>query len=78
MRNNAMKNYELLQEQNLLIKDMFKLINDITEKFVDIELNIQYIYKIIKEREKRDELDKSWFFSQFSNNHLEIVSHYNF
>ena len=63
MSNNAMKNYELLQEQNLLIKDIFKLVNDITEKFVDIELNIQYIYKIIKEREKRDELDKSWFFS---------------
>lgn len=52
---NAMKNYELLVEQN-------KIINDILDKINNLDLNIQYIYKLCKEKEKQEDEKNGWFF----------------
>lgn len=60
-KNNAMKNYELLAEQN-------KILNQLLDKIQNLDLNIQYIFTKFKELEKEKELEKSnldksgWFY----------------
>ena len=54
--NNAMKNYELLVEHN-------KILNEILDKINNLDLNIQYIFKLCKEKEKKEEANSSgWFY----------------
>lgn len=54
--NNVMKNYELLVEQN-------KILNELLDKINNLDLNIQYIFKSVKEKENNKELEKNgWFY----------------
>ncbi len=54
--NNAMKNYELLVDQN-------RILNELLDKVNNLDLNIQYIFKLCKDKEIKEDANSSgWFY----------------
>jgi hypothetical protein len=64
-KTNAMKNLELNRENYMILCDIKKILEDnIVDRINEMDLNIQYIYRRVKELEKKEE-EKSngWLFS---------------
>ena len=64
-KSNAMKNLELNNVNHEILSDIKKLLEDnIVDRINEMDLNIQYIYRRVKELEKKEE-EKSngWLFS---------------
>ena len=66
-KTNAMKNLELNKVNHEILCDIKKLLEDnIVDRINEMDLNIQYIYRRVKEVEKKEE-EKSnnggWIFS---------------
>ena len=64
-KTNAMKNLELNKVNHEILCDIKKLLEDnIVDRINEMDLNIQYIYRRVKELEKKEE-EKSngWLFS---------------
>ena len=66
-KTNAMKNLELNKVNHQILCDIKKILEDnIVDRINEMDLNIQYIYRRVKELEKKEE-EKSnnggWIFS---------------
>tara|TARA_R100000231_G_C5329039_1_gene165766 strand:- start:2091 stop:2297 length:207 start_codon:yes stop_codon:yes gene_type:complete len=64
-KSNAMKNLEINKVNHEILSDIKKLLEDnIVDRINEMDLNIQYIYRRVKELEKKEE-EKSngWLFS---------------
>ena len=66
-KTNAMKNLELNRENYIILCDIKKLLEDnIVDRINEMDLNVQYIYRRVKELEKKEEEKSSnsgWIFS---------------
>ena len=66
-KTNAMKNLELNRENYIILCDIKKLLEDnIVNRINEMDLNVQYIYRRVKELEKKEEEKSSisgWIFS---------------
>ena len=66
-KTNAMKNLELNRENYMILCDIKKLLEDnIVNRINEMDLNVQYIYRRVKELEKKEEEKSSnsgWIFS---------------
>ena len=66
-KSNAMKNLEINKVNHEILSDIKKLLEDnIVDRINEMDLNIQYIYRRVKELEKKEQ-EKSnnggWIFS---------------
>lgn len=66
-KTNAMKNLELNKVNHEILSDIKKILEDnIVDRINEMDLNIQYIYRRVKELEKKEEEKSSnsgWIFS---------------
>ena len=66
-KTNAMKNLELNTINHQILCDIKKILEDnIVDRINELDLNIQYIYRRVKELEKKEEEKSSnggWIFS---------------
>jgi len=66
-KTNAMKNLELNKVNHQILCDIKKILEDnIIDRINELDLNIQYIYRRVKEIEKKEEEKSSnggWIFS---------------
>tara|TARA_A100000171_G_C2087726_1_gene122922 strand:- start:373 stop:585 length:213 start_codon:yes stop_codon:yes gene_type:complete len=65
-KTNAMKNLELNRENHIILCDIKKLLEDnIVDRINELDLNVQYIYRRVKEIEKKEEEKNNggWLFS---------------
>ena len=66
-KTNAMKNLELNKENYEILCSIKKLLEDnIVDRINEMDLNVQYIYRRVKELEKKEEEKSSnsgWIFS---------------
>jgi len=66
-KTNAMKNLELNKVNYEILCDIKKILEDnIVDRINELDLNVQYIYRRVKELEKKEEeksSNSSWIFS---------------